>query len=37
MKTFGASKEFLFDENQEWEVVGEGVKRKIMGLMIKLC
>ena len=31
MKTFGASKEFLLDENHEWEVVGEGVKRKIMG------
>lgn len=31
MKTFGASKEFLLDKNQEWEVVGEGVKRKIMG------
>ena len=31
MKTFGASKEFLLDKNQEWEIVGEGVKRKIMG------
>ncbi len=31
MKTFGASKEFLLDKNQDWEVVGEGVKRKIMG------
>ncbi|MDA8971742.1 cupin domain-containing protein [Flavobacteriaceae bacterium] len=31
MKTFGTSKEFLFDKDQEWEVVGEGVKRKIMG------
>ena len=31
MKTFGASKEFLLDENQGWEIVGEGVKRKIMG------
>lgn len=31
MKTFGSSKEFLLDENQEWESVGEGVKRKIMG------
>ncbi len=31
MKSFGASKEFLLDENQEWETVGEGVKRKIMG------
>ena len=31
MKSFGASKEFLLDEKQEWEVVGEGLKRKIMG------
>lgn len=31
MKSFGASKEFLLDKEQEWEVVGEGVKRKIMG------
>ena len=31
MKTFGSSKEFLEDKNQEWEPVGEGVKRKIMG------
>lgn len=31
MKSFGASKEFLMDENQEWEVVGPGLKRKIMG------
>lgn len=31
MKSFGASKEFLEDKNQDWEVVGEGVKRKIMG------
>lgn len=31
MKTFGASKEFILDQDQEWEVVGEGVKRKIMG------
>jgi len=31
METFGSSKEFLLDENQEWEVVNEGVKRKIMG------
>lgn len=30
MKTFGASKEFVLDENLEWEQVGEGVKRKIM-------
>ena len=31
MAPFGASKDFLLDENQDWEVVGEGVKRKIMG------
>ena len=31
MKSFGTSKEFLFDKDQQWEVVGEGVKRKIMG------
>ncbi|KQC34571.1 cupin [Nonlabens sp. YIK11] len=31
MKSFGTSKEFLFDADQEWETVGEGVKRKIMG------
>lgn len=31
MKTFGASKEFIFGEDLEWEVVGEGLKRKIMG------
>ena len=31
MKTFGASKEFIKDDSLEWEVVGEGVKRKIMG------
>ena len=31
MKSFGSSKEFLLDKNQEWETVGEGVKRKIMG------
>ncbi|MDO5970343.1 cupin domain-containing protein [Flavivirga aquimarina] len=31
MKTFGASKEFLFGDDIEWEVVGEGLKRKIMG------
>lgn len=36
MKSFGASKEFLLDENQEWEVVGEGVKRKIMGFDDKI-
>lgn len=31
MKTFGSSQEFLLDDEIEWEVVGEGVKRKIMG------
>ena len=31
MKTFGASKEFIKDDEFEWEVVGEGIKRKIMG------
>jgi quercetin dioxygenase-like cupin family protein len=31
MKSFGASKEFIFGDDIEWEVVGEGLKRKIMG------
>ena len=31
MKSFGASKEFIFGDEIEWEVVGEGLKRKIMG------
>lgn len=31
MKTFGASKEFLIGDEIEWEVVGEGVRRQIMG------
>jgi quercetin dioxygenase-like cupin family protein len=31
MQSFGASKEFIKDEELEWEVVGDGVKRKIMG------
>ena len=31
MKSFGASKEFLMTKDIEWETVGEGVKRKIMG------
>lgn len=31
MKKFGSSAAFLLDENQEWEKVGEGVQRKIMG------
>lgn len=30
MKIFGASKEFLLGDEIPWEVVGEGVKRKIM-------
>ncbi len=31
MKTFGASNEFIFGDDLEWETVGEGLKRKIMG------
>ncbi len=31
MKTFGASKEFLLGNEIEWETVGEGVQRQIMG------
>ena len=31
MQTFGASKEFIKDDEFDWEVVGEGIKRKIMG------
>lgn len=31
MQSFGTSKEFLKDKDFEWEVVGEGIKRKIMG------
>lgn len=31
MKTFGASKEFIKGEDLDWEVVGEGLRRKIMG------
>ena len=31
MKSFGTSKSFLFTKDKEWETVGEGVKRKIMG------
>ena len=30
MQSFGSSKEFLIGDDIEWEVVGEGVKRKIM-------
>lgn len=29
-QSFGASKEFVLDQDLEWEEVGEGVKRKIM-------
>lgn len=31
MRTFGTSKEFLMGDDIAWEVVAEGVKRKIMG------
>jgi quercetin dioxygenase-like cupin family protein len=31
MKTFGASKEFLLADEIEWEVVAQGVRRKIKG------
>ncbi|RMA64818.1 cupin domain-containing protein [Ulvibacter antarcticus] len=31
MKTFGSSKEFIFGDEMDWEVVGVGLKRKIMG------
>ncbi len=31
MKIFGTSKEFIKSDDVEWEVVGERVKRKIMG------
>ena len=31
MKSFGTSKSFLLTKDKEWETVGEGVKRKIMG------
>ncbi len=30
MQTFGASKEFAFGDEIEWETVGEGVQRQIM-------
>jgi len=30
METFGASKEFLFGNEIEWETVAEGVQRQIM-------
>jgi len=31
MKTFGVSKEFIKSKDVEWETVGEGVQRQIMG------
>lgn len=31
MQKFGSSAAFLLGDEMEWEVVGEGVKRKIMG------
>lgn len=31
MQKFGSSAPFLLGNEMEWEVVGEGVKRKIMG------
>lgn len=31
MITFGASNAFIIGDEMEWETVGEGVKRKIMG------
>jgi len=36
MKTFGASKEFIEGNQTEWETVGEGVQRQIMGYDDKL-
>lgn len=36
MKTFGSSKEFILGKNIEWETVGEGVQRQIMGYDDKL-
>jgi quercetin dioxygenase-like cupin family protein len=30
MQSFGTSKEFIKGDDLEWEVVGEGIKRKIM-------
>lgn len=31
MESFGSSKEFFYTEDMEWEKVGEGVSRQIMG------
>ena len=36
MQNFGSSKEFIKDEESDWEVVGEGIKRKIMGFDDKI-
>ncbi|MGC4129356.1 MAG: cupin domain-containing protein [Bergeyella sp.] len=30
MKTFGSSKDFVLDSDLDWEIVNEGMKRKIM-------
>jgi hypothetical protein len=36
MQTFGSSKEFINDDEFDWEIVGQGIKRKIMwATMIK--
>ena len=37
MKTFGTSKEFIKGNDLDWETVGEGLKRQIMGYDDKLC
>jgi len=31
MKTVRSSEEFIFDDQIEWETIGNGIKRKIMG------
>ncbi len=31
MKSFGSSKEFIIGDDTEWETVGDGVQRQIMG------
>ncbi|MBQ4821008.1 cupin domain-containing protein [Aquimarina sp. MMG016] len=36
MKSFGSSKEFIKGDEIQWETVGEGVKRQIMGYDDKL-
>ena len=35
-KLFGSSKEFINGQELEWETVGEGLKRKIMGFDDKI-